>query len=58
MASNDLQIAKSNILKAAHLDPKSRDIRKGLDEVNKRIEEDKQLHKLQPQLFQGIFNKS
>jgi len=53
--SEELELAKTNFLKAAKLDTKTKEIRDDLEKVKQRLVEEKEKVKTQPQLFKGIF---
>lgn len=55
MEAGELSTAKTNLMKAVKLAPNNLVIRKSIEEVNKRLEEEKLEKKFQQPMFFGMF---
>jgi len=55
MEAGELSTAKTNLMKAVKLAPNNVEIRKSIEEVNKRLEEEKLQKKFQQPMFFGMF---
>jgi hypothetical protein len=54
--TDELELARINLTKAAKLDTKTKEIRDDLEKVKEKLILQKENMKKKPQMFQGIFN--
>ena len=54
--TEDLELAKLNLIKAAKLNPQSKEIRDDLERVKEKMVASKEKEKEKPQIWKGIFS--